>query len=636
MNININFDKDFVSFFNGEYSKNMVINGVWNELLKLEGIDKSDIDFISHYNDVIKNGSETSIDHNSNSSLVGMRFHIKELRETFSSLQKIIGIHSLFCSMRDDIGVERTSELFNSWINGDIYLHDSCYLLVPYCYSISVEPIVSGGMIFNKRLISIPPKHTRSFIGQVAETVISMSQELAGALAIADVFIYYYYFLTLENKVLNWNDREFVLRIINDFQNLVHILNAPHRYSGQSPFTNISIFDFPTLNSLFGSVVYLNGTKPDMDNIMKLQKIFCDWFSKGQLQNDNFLPYPFPIVTLNIKIDENKNIIDKDTFDYFCNVNKKGLFNFFVSDSNKIASCCRVVNNINTHMSIFGDGGINIGSLRVVTINLARLGYLASRSSDPKSELYKLLDNKMKNSYDLLINFKRFINKRISENACPFFSDNMKFMFMERFFLTFGINGLNECLNEMGYDITTPIGFELSKEILKYINDYANSKSDVKTKTLFNVEQVPGESLAFKHAQKDRLLYNMNYKIYSNQFVPLWKEVDIETRMKIDGELTKYMSGGSITHINMTEELDVDQLKKIVLFAINCKCEHFSINYSYNTCKNNHITISGNSEMCPICSEKIIERTTRIVGYFTQVSSWSPIRRDEFYDRKFS
>jgi ribonucleoside-triphosphate reductase len=291
-------------------------------------------------------------------------------------------------------------------------------------------------------------------------------------------------------------------------------------------------------------------------------------------------------------------------------------------------------------MSIFGDGGVNIGSLRVVTTNLARLGYITMRDAKDSPDIVSsFIDNlhvQLEKSYRMLVAHRRFIEAHIARGACPFFAKDLGYMFLERFFMTFGINGLNEGLLEMGLEITQPEGLEAGKRILAYIADFANKKSDVPNKMLFNVEQVPGESLAYKHALKDTIIHDMDYKIYSNQFVSLWQDVDIEERLRIDGIMTKYMSGGCITHVNLTDQIQTDdQMKRIVMCAIKSDCEHFAINYSFNECINGHITISGKANKCPTCSGDISSRLTRIVGYFVPLNTWSPTRQQEFDARKF-
>jgi len=635
LEIPITLDSDFVDILKYD-PKGRFNHATWKKLLSLEGLDLDYLDIARSFREVVNYGSDHSIDANANFAIGRYRFNAKEIYETLAPHQKLINVSQFFSHVKKLYGAEEAKDLFRSWICGDNYLHDSCYLFVPYCYAISVEPIVLNGISFNKQLRSLPPKHARSFIGQVAETVTSISQELAGAVAIADIFVYYAHFLQKEGFETLEGDEEKSLEIENDFQSLVHILNSAYRSNGQSAFTNISIFDMPSLEHLFGELYFPDGSQPNLQLVMEVQKIFCNWFARGQLK-DALLPYPFPVVTLNLKVDEHKEIIDQETFKYFCEINLNGLFNFFVSDSNKLASCCRVVNNINVHMSVFGEGGVNIGSLRVVTLNLARIGNQVAKAGGDIDMYYEKLDEQLDKAYHMLLAHREFIELQIQRGACPFFNEQLGYMFMERFFLTFGINGLYEGLMEMGYNMLEEDGLELARSILDRISTYANDKCDPEEKILFNVEQVPGESLAVKHALKDRIVCGMDYSIYANQFVPLWSDINLERRIKIDGDLSKYMSGGCISHINLVDRISsTQQMEHVVRYAIRNHCEHFAINYSYNCCENQHITISGTAEVCPICGDQIIDHITRVVGYFTSVSAWSPGRREEFKTRKFT
>ncbi|KAJ3081005.1 hypothetical protein HK102_002643 [Quaeritorhiza haematococci] len=627
LNVEISTDPDF----------DEVLSQVPNEILLMEGLNTSLFDVVIRSQQVKRYGSDISIDANSNAAIGKLRFHLKDLHEVLAPYQKLLNLNDFFVHLKSIYGADEAKLLFKKILLGDLYLHDPCFLNIPYCYAMSVCNVMTGGIKFNKQLLSVAPRHTTSFISQVAETVIAMSQELAGAVAISDIFVYYSHYLFKDFPGLDADNlpKHVSKHVENNFQHFVHILNAQHRFSGQSAFTNMSILDYPSLEGLFGTLVFPDDTTPNLTLVMKLQKIFCEWFAKGQLNDDdNFQPYPFPVVTFNIKVDAEKQIIDEETFNWFCRTNKNGNFNFFVSDTNKLASCCRVVNNLNTHMSIFGDGGVNIGSLRVVTINLARVGHRARKSN---KSFIELLDLELDKAYKILMGHRSLIEKRIADGSCPFFADDLSFMFLERFFLTFGINGLYEGLLETGLEITTPEGLAAAQKILQHITDYVNSKCDVKRKILFNLEQVPGESLANKHAKKDRLLCGMPYDMYANQFVPLWKDIEPEERLRIDGALTPFMSGGCITHLNLTERVtSAKQTARVVRYAIECGCEHFAINYAYNTCASGHHSISGKSEMCPRCAEPIIRRITRIVGYFTAVEEWSPARKVEYETRIFS
>ena len=129
----------------------------------------------------------------------------------------------------------------------------------------------------------------------------------------------------------------------------------------------------------------------------------------------------------------------------------------------------------------------------------------------------------------------------------------------------------------------------------------------------------------------------MNYPLYANQFIPLWVETDIVDRIKLDGEFSRSLTGGGITHLNLGERLtSVNQMKKLIEYTVSCGCEHFAVNYNYCKCVNSHVTIAGPSQKCPLCGDAILEQYTRVVGFYTPVSAWNKGRRVEHGQRYFA
>ena len=601
------------------------------KILQIEGIspDKLDIDTMAQQYFSIHT-ADMSIDGNANVN--EGKSYGNYISEVTKGWLKIQGYYNLYQSIKNSLGQSAAESVLSAIWNGDIYMHDSTAIQIPYCWSYSTHFLIDRGNYWGQ-LQSKPPHRRRSFIDQVKEVTIELAQEIAGAVAIGDLFVNYAYFVKKENiDISNPYHRK---DIENDFQSLIHTLNKKLRPSHQSPFTNLSIFDRPNLEYLFGELRYSDGSSPDFDVIEEVQKIFCDWFSKGDPISG--LPYRFPVVTLNLRTDENKNILDKKAFDYFSKINlEKGCFNIYISTGNKIASCCRLVNDIELAGSdSFGNGGISLGSHRVVTINLARIGNKSKNLSPNiiEEKLFSLLEEQLEKSKDILVAHRQILKERHKQGFLRFC--NYDIIHIGRLFSTFGINGVYECLEELGKPITTIEGKRLAHKILNRVKEYA-AECSRKYKWPFNVEQVPAESLAVKFAAKDKILHNMDYRIYSNQFIPLTVDCDIVDRIKLDGEFSRTLTGGGISHLNVGEKLtSVDQMKKLITYAIKSGCEHFAINYNFCKCRNDHISVAGPSQKCPICGVPITEQYTRIVGYFTPVTAWNKGRRKEHSERVF-
>ncbi|MFH1643655.1 MAG: anaerobic ribonucleoside-triphosphate reductase [bacterium] len=596
------------------------------KILKMEGISPDKLDVVKMSEKYFSRRIvDMSIDDNANAH--ESKAFGNYISEVTKGWLKIQGYYDIYKKLENDYGTKEAQRLLKLTWNGDIYLHDSTSIQIPYCWSYSTSFILFEGCKWGQ-LESKPPKHTHSFLDQVKEVTIEIAQEIAGAVAIGDLFVNYAY-LAKKEGLYPWKPAD--RKVIEDeFQSLVHTLNKKLRASHQSPFSNLSIFDRPNLEMLFEDVVYPDMSKPDFDYIEEIQRIFCDWFAKGDPTSG--LPYRFPVVTLNLRTDKNKKLLDPAAFEYYSKINlEKGCFNIYISSGNKIASCCRLTNDLDlAGVDSFGNGGVSLGSHRVVTLNLARLGKISKSVDDLKIHLHEQLENAKK----LLIAHKQLLKQREKEGFLKFFK--LGVMSMNRLFSTFGITGIYECVEQLGFPMKTEKGKNLAKEILEEIKNYATENSKKLDDFIFNVEQVPAESLAVKFAAKDQHLYNMPYSIYSNQFIPLYEDYDIVDRIKLDGEFSATLTGGGISHLNIGEKLtSKDQMKKLIDYSIKCGCEHFAVNYNFCKCVNNHITVAGPSTTCSICAGQIQDQYTRIIGYWVPVSSWNKGRQEEHKKRIF-
>lgn len=601
-------------------------NNTPRELLHIEGIAPYHLDVANMSNHYFQDRAiDMSIDDNANA--VESKSYGNYLSEVGKGWIKLYGYYKLFSVLEKSLGTQQATNLIKSVWAGNLYINDSPSILVPYCWSYSTLPILFEGCPWGQ-LRSLKPHWRRSFMDQVKEVTIELAQAVAGAVAIGDLFVNYSYFVKKEG--LNTANSYHRKDIENDFQSLVHTLNKKLRPSHQSPFTNLSIFDRPNLEKLFGDTRFPDGSVPDFELIEAIQHIFCDWFCKGDPITG--LPYRFPIVTLNIKIDDQKQIIDKRSFEYYSKINlEKAAFNFYISSGNKIASCCRLINDLDlAGIDSFGNGGISLGSHRVVTINLARIGFLA----ETPAHFLTLLKEQLQNAQAILMAHRELLKENIAQGFLHFF--NLGYFSLERMFSTIGLNGIYECLELLNLPINTKTGRDFAHTIFEEIKQFA-AQASKETKNPFNIEQVPAESLAIKLAAKDKFLFNMSYELYSNQFIPLGVDCDIVDRIKLDGEFSQSLTGGGISHLNVGEKLtNKTQMEKLIAYAIECGCEHFAVNYNFCRCKQGHVSIAGVVKHCPICGEQIADYITRIVGYYVPVSGWTGGRQKEHATRKFN
>jgi ribonucleoside-triphosphate reductase len=596
------------------------------QLLSLEGIsrDKMDIGAMSH-SFFRSNISDMTVDANANSN--EYKSPAVYASEIAKGVMKAEGYYLLWRYAKKMYGEATATELMYSIWSGDVKFHDpsGIKIQVPYCWAFSTDMIMQSGNPYGQ-LHDLPPKTAKSFMEQVKECTHKMSQEFAGATVPSDMLINLAYFAKQESL----SDKE----IVNLFQGFVHSMNKPFR-SGESPFTNVSLFDKYNLEKLFGDKYWPNDEKADLEYIMHVQQIIGEWFSSGDPRTG--LPYRFPVMTINLMVDEDRRIMDREFLSWTAMNNaKKGCFNIYINDGAKLATCCRYSSSFEQmkfRADSFGNGGMNIGSHRVVTLNLPRIAHLSDKCDDV---FFMALSDQLEVCYKLLmVHRDGILARRIRQGFLTFFSKPVEWFNINQLFSTIGITGIYEMCELMGHNILTPDGEQFTTRVLEFIEMKATMFSN-RSGYSFNVEEIPGESACVTLARADRILYGMKYDLYSNQYIPLIVDATITKRAVLTGKFMSMLSGGGILHQNIKDKMSETQMLHMIEFHASVGVEHLGVNFGFGICANGHSSMVGNDGTCAECGAEIQDWVTRIIGYFSMVSKWSEARRTlDFVYRKF-
>lgn len=399
--------------------------------------------------------------------------------------------------------------------------------------------------------------------------------------------------------------------------------------SGNSPFTNVSLYDDNFLNGIKDDYLFPDGSTVDVELVKKMQELFMG-IMVDELRRT---PITFPVQTACFSVDKEGNILDEKFTKTIAKYNKEfGQINIYCGDSATLSSCCRLRSDkSNQYFNSFGSGSSKIGSMGVVTINLPRLAF--------KHQKDKTLDGFYKELKELIIicakinNAKRkLVQKRIDNGNHPLYT--LGFIDIQTQYSTVGINGFNECIEILGKNILTKEGQELGLNIIHTINT-ENDKCSIQYKTAHNCEQIPAENVSIKLAQKDRLLkYNNKYEIYSNQFIPLVTEADLLDRIHLQGLFDKHFSGGAIAHINVDTPIqDENQIINLIKTCAKQGVVYFAINYNLQECEVGHMSV-GKNDNCNICGNIIVNNYTRVVGFLTNTKNWHQTRREQDYPNR--
>ena len=629
MNINVRLDKNFTTVFNKlreEYG---------DEIAKLNGFSDEQLsytDFIDNFVDkaVV---ADASIDGNANVSHKDIVSLENEMSKPHS---KLLGFSKIFFEIQKKYSYKTAEDwLTNEW-DGHFYLHNAYNTTYKsYCFAYDIEELVNRGLFFVDGFNAQPPKHLVTYTDFVVEFVSWCCNRTSGAVGLPAFLVYSYYFWKkdCENDFFQhtydyYRDQE--------FQRIIYKLNQPYIRGGiQSAFTNFSIFDRSYLEALFGGKEYPDGTFiiDYIDDILEYQKAFMKVLSRVRQEN----MMTFPVMTFALLRKDGK-FVDEDLAKWCCDHNRRwGDSNFFISDDiNSLSNCCRLKSNIKDlgYFNSIGGTALEVGSVQVNTINLARLAY-----ENDKDQYLNALRGKVVLCLQSLDCIRHIIERNVEKGLLPNYS--LGIINMKSQYNTIGIIGIYETLDkygfvekdQFGYTKYTDEGVEFAKAILKTIHEVKDEfKAD--KNYMINIEQIPGERAACILMEKDKHFFpNEKYELplYGNQWIPLGVKTSIREKIKLSAILDDACSGGSITHINLDAPFrDFDTAWEVLNRVADAGVTYFAFNLRISACENNH---GFYGETCPVCGKPKVTTYQRIVGFLTPERTYSKERKEEFQRR---
>ena len=205
------------------------------------------------------------------------------------------------------------------------------------CWGTSLSTIVNEGMPWVKRIKIGPIKHFYSFINNTFQLICTLSTQCVGAVAVPDFLIYAEYFIRKDFGDKWYEDEKTVEFVRQAFQHFIYSVNNSFR-GNQSPFTNVSVYDKYWLEALFKDHMNPDFTHPNLENAMRVQKLFVDELM-NQLQDN---PFTFPVMTAASLLDpETREFKDQEWLDWLSEVSVKNkCLNFFQDNSTSSISSC--------------------------------------------------------------------------------------------------------------------------------------------------------------------------------------------------------------------------------------------------------------------------------------------------------
>lgn len=530
--------------------------------------------------------------------------------------------------------------------SGDLHIHDLSLLSI-YCVGWDLKDLLKNGFTgVEGKVESAPPKHLRSALGQIVNFFYTLQGEAAGAQALSNFDTLLAPFV--RHDKLGYNEVKQAL------QEFIFNINIPTRVGFQTPFTNITmdlyvsdiLKDHPAIIAGKEIDATYGEFQPEMD---MLNRAFAEVMMEGDAKGRVFT---FPIPTYNITTDfdwDNPNLVPvwqmtaKYGIPYFSN-----FVNSDMSPEDARSMCCRLrLDNrelLKRGGGLFGANPLT-GSIGVVTINLPRIGHLATN----EKEFFDLLEGRVQLAIESLIIKRKVLEKFTERNLYPYSRFYLREIkqgtgtFWKNHFSTVGLIGMNEaCLNFLNKDIGSTEGQTFALQVMDHLRNLLSTAQD-ETGDIFNLEATPAEGTSFRLALLDKKRFDdiqcANEMEYSKGAAPFYTNStqlpvnytdDLFETLQLQDQLQTKYSGGTVLHIFLGEQLsDIEAVKTLIRkISANYRLPYYTLTPTFSVCPS-HGYLQGEQPRCAHCNQET-EIYSRVVGYLRPVKQWNDGKQAEY------
>ena len=497
----------------------------------------------------------------------------------------------------------------------DLHIHD-LDMLSGYCAGWSLRTLLHEGLNgVPGKVESAPPRHLSSALGQMVNFLGTLQNEWAGAQAFSSVDTYLAPYIR-KDALSSESVRQ-------SMQELVYNLNVPSRWGTQTPFTNLT-FDWVCPEDLREQVPVIGGEEmpfaygdlqAEMDMI---NRAYIEVMMQGDAKGRAFT---FPIPTYNITRDF--DWAHPNTERLFEMTAKYGLpyfQNFLNSDlePNMVRSmCCRLQLDLRELLKrgngLFGSAE-QTGSLGVVTLNCARLGYLFKGD---EAALLARTDELLTLGKDSLEIKRKLIQQLMDAGLFPYTRRYLGTL--RNHFSTLGVNGINEMIRNFSddaHDITTPWGEAFAVRFLDHIRARI-TRFQEETGHLYNLEATPAEGTTYRFAKEDRKRFadilqagtaEQPYYTNSSQLPVGFCDDPFDALARQEVLQSKY-TGGTVLHLYLGERVSsAHACKELVRRALSqFRLPYITVTPTFSICPV-HGYLAGEHAFCPRCDEEALQR----------------------------
>ena len=638
MQINIRLSKNFTTQWNKLQAE------FGQDIARINGFDDNQLSYTNFIDNFIdeKVVADASIDGNSN---VFHKDIVTLEKEMPKPHEKLLAYNKIYYEIQKKYGFKAANDWLRMQWMGQLYMHDAnTATFKSYCFAYDLKDLAEKGLYFIEGRNAEPAAHYITFVDFIKQFISYAANRTSGAVGLPNLIPYMWYFWKkdMDEGYLGLHKAWGQYYAKQGFQRFIYAVNQPYvRDGSQSAFTNTSVFDRPYFEALFGGSEFPDGSfmMDAEEEIIQFQKWYME--EMAEIRSSNM--FTFPVSTISL-LRQNGEFVDKEFAEWAVRHNMKWSdSNLFVDDSvNSLSNCCRLKSDIRDlgYFNSIGGTALKVGSVKVNTVNLARLAL----DTNSEEEYLAELERRVETCLQALDAVRIIIRRNVEKGLLPNFTEGLiDFTYL---YNTIGFLGIYETMKEFGYTRKDEFGNT-------YYTDKASSFGEKifntmrKTADIFiekynldykiNTEQIPGESAAAKLMQKDKFFYPhagiYDLPLYGNQFMPLGIQATLQERVRVQALFDSYCNGGSILHANIDAPFDsFEKAWKMVNYIAEAGVTYFAFNTKIQACEDNHAFYG---RTCPVCGKPVETEYTRIVGFYTPVKTWSRERTSEYKMRRW-
>ena len=259
---------------------------------------------------------------------------------------------------------------------------------------------------------------------------------------------------------------------------------------------------------------------------------------------------------------------------------------------------------------LFGSAEMT-GSIGVVTLNMARVGYMTKGDKTAFLARVGYLMDQAKVSLELK---RKTITHWLGQGLYPY-----TYRYLRSFrnhFSTIGLNGMNEAILNFTagqYDMRSDFGKQFAMEVIDFMREKLKQYQE-ETGNLYNLEATPAEGTTYRFAKEDKKqipdiiqagTQDAPYYTNSTQLPVGFTDDPFEALDEQNDIQCKY-TGGTVLHLYMGERMSSSEsCKNFVKTVItNYQLPYITISPTFSICPV-HGYISGEHDFCPKCDEEM-------------------------------